>query len=316
MKQGVGIGIVAPSGTVTDLAALERAAAWFDGNGFRAVVDDAVYSRDMRFAGSDAERVASLHRMFARDDVDIVMAARGGYGLARLLDQVDYDLIAYSGKIFCGHSDCTALQLALLAHHRTPSLAGPTACHDFGPDPATGVSLFTLEHWLAALSGDPYRIDSFDAAEPDPAQPACVASGPLWGGNLCTLVHLTGTTFLPPIEGGILFLEDVYEHPYRIERMLLQLHYAGILDAQAAVLLGAFNGYRLLDNDNGYGLASAIELIRGKTSTPILTGLPFGHVRDKVSLAMGGIATVSAPGGDARWSMTVTPPDVPWNRLR
>ena len=138
----------------------------------------------------------------------------------------------------------------------------------------------------------------------------------LWGGNLCTLVHLTGTPFLPRIEGGILFLEDVYEHPYRVERMLLQLHYAGVLDAQSAILLGSFNGYRLLDNDNGYGLDQAIALIRGKTATPILTGLPFGHIRDKVSLPIGGIATVESTADSGGWSLTVTPPEAPWNRFR
>ena len=306
-----GIGIVAPSGYVTDTPALERAVQWFRANDIHVVVDEAVYARDMRFAGSDAERIESLHRMFARDDIDVVMAARGGYGLARLLDRIDYDLIARSQKIFCGHSDCTALQMAMLAHHRTPSLAGPTACHDFGPDAATGVSEFTLLHWRAALSGNPHRIDVAAAG-----QPSCNASGLLWGGNLCTLVHLAGTPYLPPIDGGILFIEDVYEHPYRVERMLLQLHYAGVLDAQRAILLGAFNGYRLLDNDNGYDLESAIALIRTKTSTPILTGLPFGHIRDKVSLPVGGMATLNSDGSGDGWSLTVTSPAVPWSRLQ
>ena len=103
--------------------------------------------------------------------------------------------------------------------------------------------------------------------------------------------------------------------------MLLQLHYAGVLDRQAAVLLGSFNGYRLLDNDNGYDLDAAIQLIRSKTRTPILAGLPFGHVRDKVSLAIGGTATVSSPAprsieAEEGWKLTITPPDYPWRRLQ
>ena len=306
-----GIGIVAPSGYVTDVPGLERAVQWFRANDIPVVVDDAVTARDTRFAGTDKERIASLHRMFAREDIDIVMAARGGYGFLRLLDRIDYDLIARSQKIFCGHSDCTALQMAMLAQHRTPSLAGPTACHDFGPDAQTGVSGFTLAHWRAALEGTPHRID-VEAAD----QPSCNVSGLLWGGNLCTLVHLAGTPYLPAIDGGILFIEDVYEHPYRVERMLLQLHYAGILDAQRAILFGSFNGYKLLDNDNGFDLASAIELIRTKTSTPILTGLPFGHIRDKVSLPVGGRASVASDGSGGGWSLTVVPPDTPWNRLQ
>lgn len=311
MRDSLTIGIVAPSGYVTDPSALERAVRWFGDRGDRVVVDEAVALREQRFAGSDDARVASLHRMFSRDDVDIVMAARGGYGLSRLLDRIDYGLIADSGKIFCGHSDCTALQAAMWAETRTPSLAGPTACHDFGGEADIGVSEFTVNNFDAALDGSAHRI-----AIAVPGQPACAASGTLWGGNLCTLVHLVGTPYFPKVVGGILFIEDVYEHPYRIERMLLQLHYAGVLDAQAAVLLGSFNGYRLLDNDNGYQLESAFDLVRGKTSTPMLTGLPFGHIRDKVSLPIGGIASVTSIAGGDGWELSFIPPDEPWRRLR
>jgi muramoyltetrapeptide carboxypeptidase len=122
-----------------------------------------------------------------------------------------------------------------------------------------------------------------------------------------------GTPYFPEIDGGILFLEDVAEHPYRIERMLLQLHHAGVLDAQAAILLGDFSGYRLLENDNGYDLASAIETVRRFTRTPILTGLPFGHVRDKVSLPIGGMGQLQSDGRG--WTLGVTHPDGPWERL-
>ena len=313
MKASLTIGIVAPSGYVTDPEALARAVGWFGDRGHRVVVDEAVWMRDQRFAGSDEARVASLHRMFARDDVDVVMAARGGYGLARLLDRIDYKLIAASGKVFCGHSDCTALELALLAQSHTPTLSGPTACHDFGGNDAQAPSEFTVRNFWAALEGRPYRI-VVEAGTDD--QPQCGASGVLWGGNLCTLVNLVGTPYLPVLDGGVLFLEDVYEHPYRVERMLLQLHYAGILDRQSAILLGSFNGYKLLDNDNGYTLESAFELIRSKTRTPILTGLPFGHIRDKVSLAIGGIGTVTSPAQGGGWELTITPPPSAWERLR
>ena len=316
MKSTLTFGIVAPSGFVNDPAALERASRWLADRGHRVVVDEAALLREQRFAGTDDERLASLHRMFRREDVDIVMAARGGYGLARLLERIDYALLAESGKLFAGHSDCTALQLAMWAQARTPSLAGPIACFDFGGDPATAVSEFTARSFWTALDSAPLRIDVAQ-----PGQPACVASGTLWGGNLCTLAHLVGTPWFPDVDGGILFLEDIYEHPYRIERMLLQLHYAGVLERQVAVLLGSFNGYRLLDNDNGYDLDAAIQLIRSKTRTPILAGLPFGHMRDKVSLAIGAMATVSSPptrpvdGGDG-WELTITPPDYPWRALQ
>src|SRR4030095_14861256 len=124
------------------------------------------------------------------------------------------------------------------------------------------------------------------------------------------VTHLMGTPYFPEIEGGILFLEDVAEHPYRIERMLLQLFHAGVLDAQAAILIGDVSGFRLQDHDGGYDLAVAIEAIRARTRTPILTGLPYGHVRDKVSLPIGGMAQLECDGSG--WMLDVTLPGGPW----
>lgn len=306
MKASLVIGIVAPSGYITDLDALNRAGAWFAARGHRVVIDDVARLRWQRFAGSDAERIDSLHRMFRREDVDVVMAARGGYGLSRMLDGIDYVALAQSGKPFVGHSDCTALQLALLARADAPSLAGPTACFDFG---GQTVSEFTERCFWSALSSTPKPI-----VVQAPGQPPCAVTGVLWGGNLRTVTHLVGTPWFPAVEGGILFLEDVYEHPYRIERMLLQLHYSGVLDRQAAILMGDFSGYKLQDNDGGYNLATAIEYIRGKTRAPVLTGLPFGHTRDKVSLPIGGSATLTS--SREGWQLAIPPPSGAWRRLQ
>jgi muramoyltetrapeptide carboxypeptidase len=134
--------------------------------------------------------------------------------------------------------------------------------------------------------------------------------GLLWGGNLTVLAGLVGTPYLPSSKqthGGILFLEDVNEHPYRIERMLMQLLDAGILTNQSAILLGGFSAYRLYDNDKGYSLERAIEVIRKRLPEvlPILTGLPFGHQADKLTLPVGAQADLSfSPGGfeiKAQW---------------
>ena len=109
----------------------------------------------------------------------------------------------------------------------------------------------------------------------------------LWGGNLSVLCSLVGTPWLPEVKGGVLFLEDVNEHPYRIERSLLQLHQAGVLDAQKAILLGAFTDWKKSPLDRGYTLKSMVAKLRSVTRTPILTGLPFGHVPTKVTLPVG-----------------------------
>ena len=124
------------------------------------------------------------------------------------------------------------------------------------------------------------------------------AHGQLWGGNLCMVSSLLGTAHWPKVKGGVLFLEDVNEHPYRIERSLLQLHQAGVLDAQRAVLLGAFSDWRKSPMDRGYTLKSAVAHLRSLTKVPILTGLPFGHVPTKVCLPVGQRVTLVVQGRD------------------
>jgi len=111
--------------------------------------------------------------------------------------------------------------------------------------------------------------------------------GLLWGGNLTVLCSLLGTPHWPAVKGGILFLEDVNEHPYRVERMLLQLEQAGVLRQQKAVVLGAFSGWKPTPLDRGYGMKAVLARLRSASRTPMLSGLPFGHVHPKVSLPVG-----------------------------
>ncbi|MEO7762502.1 MAG: muramoyltetrapeptide carboxypeptidase, partial [Casimicrobiaceae bacterium] len=181
-----------------------------------------------------------------------------------------------------------------------------TACFDFG---GADVSSFTERHFWTAL-GAPHHVITGDA----PGAQPCAVAGTIWGGNLAMVTHLLGTPYFPQSEDGILFLEDTGEHPYRIERMLLQLHYAGVLDAQSAILIGDISGYTLQDNDCGYDLDGALDAIRARTRTPILTGLKFGHTRDKVSLPIGGMGRLDCDG--QRWTLGVTHPGGPWQRLQ
>ncbi len=124
--------------------------------------------------------------------------------------------------------------------------------------------------------------------------PLIETSGRLWGGNLAMLNHLIGTPYWPRVEGGILFLEDIAEHPYRVERMLLQLLYAGALEGQKAVLLGDFSGYRLAPHDNGYDFDAMLAYLRSVLPVPVLTGLPFGHVKERCTLPFGGMGHLRA----------------------
>lgn len=283
--------IVAPAGFATNPAAIARAEATLAGLGHRVEVDSTAQSRWQRFSAVDDARLAAIERVAADPDADIALMLRGGYGFTRLLDRIDFTTLKRARKRWLGHSDFTAFQLAALARSGMTTFAGPMAAYDFG---AEEPSAFTLGQCFGVLGNDTWTVDcTLDG----PSRGAC--TGTLWGGNLVMTAHLAGTPFLPAIRGGILFLEDVAEHPYRIERMLYQLLHSGVLAQQRAILLGAFTEYQLNANDGGYDLAAAIAQIRARVDVPIYTGLPFGHVRDKLTLPVGGQCAFEARDGAA-----------------
>ena len=278
------IGFIAPSGQILDPAALERAVAYFKERDYRVICPAAVNRSHQRFAGSDQVRLTALHAMLGRAEVDLVMAVRGGYGLSRLLDRIDYRQIAQSGKILVGHSDFTALTAAQYAHGKTIGYCGPTAAYDFG---AEQVSAFTEHHFFGVLH-QPRHVVEIKVANPY----RLTTAGRIWGGNLAMLAHLAGTPYLPRINNGLLFVEDINEQPYRIERMLYQLHYAGVLKRQRVLLLGDFSGYQLAPNDNGYNFETMVDHLRERLDIPVITGLPFGHCRDKLTIPFGAQAVL------------------------
>jgi muramoyltetrapeptide carboxypeptidase len=278
--------LFSPAGVLAAAAPLRRAARRLRELGFDVGVDASALARHQRFAGDDDTRLAALHRV-ADAAPSIALATRGGYGLTRLLDRVDWPRLARSverGTRWVGHSDVTALQLALLCHTGATSWAGPLALDDFGrADEAGGVDEVTRDCFVEAMSGELEAV----GFRTEPGFDGLEARGRLWGGNLKMVTSLLGTPHWPRVKGGVLFLEDVNEHPYCVERMLLQLLQAGVIGAQKAVLLGSFNAWRASPLDRGYTLKSAVAALRARTAVPVLTGLPFGHVPTKVSLPVG-----------------------------
>ncbi|QWF39005.1 LD-carboxypeptidase [Bordetella hinzii] len=280
-----GIYLVSPSSAVRDPQTIELARQRLAAEGFKTVLDRSALATHQRFAGTDKQRLAGLARAAAQKQ-PIVMATRGGYGLSRLLPHIDWKAMADSGKRFVGMSDFTAFNLALLARTGAVSYTGATAVRDFGGK--------RTDELTVALFGEIMRgeleILSFETRDAD----AVDARGVLWGGNLATLMSLLGTPCFPKVRGGILFLEDVSEHPYRIERMLAQLAQAGVLQKQKAILLGGFSDYKLAAHDQGYDLPEVIKWLRREVKVPVVTGLPYGHGDLKATLPIGqkvGIAT-------------------------
>jgi muramoyltetrapeptide carboxypeptidase len=290
-------GFYAPSGVVLDGAAVDRAVRNLLAAGHRVVEDHGARERAQRFAGDDSTRLHAITRMAARDDVDVAVAIRGGYGYTRLLDRIDFAALARAGKKWMGHSDFTAFQLAALARAGMVTYAGPMAAYDFG---AESPSPFMLEHCFGMLGSDQHAV-RITLEGPAPK----AISGTLWGGNLAMVAHLLATPYFPEIGGGILFLEDISEHPYRVERMLYQLLYAGVLARQRAILLGGFTEYTLWPHDDGYDLSTVVSHFRERLGVPIYTGLPFGHVRDKLTLPVGGHATLTVRDGEVELAMRV-----------
>ncbi|WP_244140052.1 muramoyltetrapeptide carboxypeptidase [Caballeronia sp. BCC1704] len=285
------IDLIAPSGYPHDPAAVERGIGRLRAQGHRLENLDATRRRFQRFGGTDSERAADLNRLAdpSRPLPDIVLAVRGGYGASRILHGLDYDglrRLADEPVALVGHSDFTAIQCALYARSAVKSFGGPMFAGNFG---AEHLSSFTMHHFWQAISQPKFTVTS-----QTPQRQSVDVTGMLWGGNLAILAALVGTPYLPPVDGGILFIEDVNEHPFRIERMIYQLHQAGVLGRQQAVIMGEFSGGRLSDYDNGFSLDAVIEQMRAATGVPFVTGLQFGHVDNLLTLPFGATAHLVA----------------------
>ncbi len=292
--------IYSPSGAVRDRAAFKRGVKRLKSMGHEVELDVDALASEQRFAGDDTVRIAAIHRA-AASGADIALTSRGGYGLTRILAGIKFkslDKAVERGTYFVGLSDFTALQLALLAKTRATTWAGPALCEGFG------------------VEGEPddIMVDCFEDLLMGRGEGTGWRQGPnlgtqkndyhlkdavLWGGNLTVLTSLLGTPYFPAISGGILFLEDVAEHPYRIERMLTQLLHAGVLKAQKAIVLGQFTEYQLTPHDKGFKLQSVVDWLRSQIRQPVLTNLPFGHVQTKVLLPVGASVDLVVQGRDA-----------------
>lgn len=296
MKQR--IYVFSPSSAVRDKSVIRRGAKRLEALGYEVELDEAVFARDMRFAGDDETRLAAIHRA-AASGADIALISRGGYGLTRILPRIKYKQVAKAidkGLKFVGHSDFTAFELAMFAETGRVTWQGPALGEDFGgegePDEIAQACFEDLVSGQGEGTG--WQLPRSEARE----RPFAV-DGTLWGGNLAMIASLAGTPWLPKVKGGILFLEDVGEHPYRVERMLTQLVYGGVLQTQEAIVFGQFTNYRLAPHDRGFKLQTVIEWLRTQVKAPVFTGLPFGHVPTKVALPVGAHVEMAVDGRDA-----------------
>lgn len=290
--------IYSPSSAVRDKAAFRRGIQRLRALGHEVEVDADALTSSQRFAGDDATRIAAISRA-ASSGADVALISRGGYGLTRLLPALPYTQISKAidqGMQFVGLSDFTAFQLAVLAKTGDITWQGPALGEDFGSvEPPDEIMQACFDDLLQEQGeGAGWRL-SKDQSDLE----LNILNAKLWGGNLSVLVSMLGTPYFPKIKGGILFLEDVGEHPYRIERMLTQLLHSGVLAQQKAIVLGQFTNYKLVPHDKGFKLSSVLAWLRSQVKVPVFTELPLGHVATKVLLPVGAKVDLACLDRDA-----------------
>lgn len=298
------IHLVSPSGYCHNQPAAWRGVERLRAAGHQVDNLETLTRRFQRFAGTDAERLAEFNQLAQLETLpDIVLAVRGGYGASRLLAQIDYvglqRRLLNQPLALCGHSDFTALQLALLAQTGLVSFSGPMLAGNFG---AEALSEFTLSHFWQALTSPTVKV-GWRSETPDSGE----WQGTLWGGNLAMICSLIGTPWLPQFDDGILVIEDVNEHPFRIERMLIQLQQSGVLARQRAIITGSFTSSALSDYDNGFDFASVWRYLRDLTGLPVISDLAFGHDADTVTLPLGARACLRVANHQAELQATGHP---------
>ncbi|MDG2168606.1 MAG: LD-carboxypeptidase [Opitutales bacterium] len=292
LKIGDTIRLVAPSSPPNDRSALENAIFAFETLGYNVKYSDVIFSRSGYLAGTDEERARDFEDAFADEKTDAILCVRGGYGSTRLLELIDWESIEQS-KVFMGFSDITALSCALWKHCKMPSFSGPVLMSDLvenRPDEVSwghAMPLLTGEKKNGALIAEPFNL----------SYPLSIVGGEsygrLMGGNLSLICSLMGTRFFPDFSRSILFLEDVGEGPYRIDRYLTQLMNAGVLESVAGIVLGDF---RYSDaqrkNDKQQGLQTMEEVFEerlGGLGVPVLMNVPFGHIKPKLTIPFGAL---------------------------
>ncbi|MBC7621996.1 MAG: LD-carboxypeptidase [Aeromicrobium sp.] len=298
LKRGDLIGLVAPSGG-SNSAYVEARVKHLEASGFRVKVSKNILAVRGNTAGTPQQRVADLHDMFLDREVDAIWALRGGSGASQMLSLIDYHLIRKHPKIFIGFSDITALHLAILKHSGLVTFHGPTA-------PGPTISDYSMTQLEAVLMHprDQTTIYMSDANRGEAENAVAgageyklrtltpgVAEGRLVGGNLAVLSALIGTPYAPDWRGALLFLEEIREAPYRIDRMLTQLKQAIPFNDAAGVLLGVFrrsvDAGAAVDSEPRLSLEQALDDHFTGLSVPAAYGFSFGHIANNFTIPLG-----------------------------
>ena len=283
LQRGARVAIVAPAGPLRGEDDLARAIDNARMLGWDAVPGDHVLARTGYFAGSDAQRLADLQHALARDDIEGIWFARGGYGAMRLLDALDYEALRRRPKTIIGYSDITALHAAIGVRSGLVTFHGPTA--------RTRLSAFSRASLERAVV---HGTDPCGAAPDARVLRPGRARGTLRGGNLALLAALAGTPYAPSLDGALLMIEDVNEAVYRIDRMLVQLRLSGMLRGVRAIVAGQFTDCPAQSDDGARALDEVLLEIAEHLGVPCVAGVPIGHIEHQWTLPLGRPAELTA----------------------
>ena len=285
LRFGDTLGFIAPSGAVRTEGAIERAVEETRRMGFNVKLGESAGQKYGYLSGSDEVRARDINTMFADDEVDAIVCLRGGYGAMRILDKLDYDMIAKHPKIFMGFSDITALHIALLNRCNLATFHGPMATANWAGKPLDD---FSRESMCRALMhaepvGELSNPPEYPKQMVNPGQ----AEGQLVGGNLMLIASSLGTPWEIDTKGRIIFIEEIGERTYCVDRMLTQLRLAGKFDDCAGVVFGDFADCPIEYPEFGLSLDEIIRDVVAPCGKPIFTGLRCGHCTPKLTLPFG-----------------------------
>ena len=282
---GMTVGLIAPSGAVRDPLMVPKAVAGLEARGYKVRIGRSCYEKHGYLAGSDALRAAEVNRMFADDSIDAIICIRGGYGVTRIQPLLDYPLIAAHPKVFSGYSDITALESALFTKTGLITFQGSMGNAEFGSDDYGQVSHESFLRCVAQTSA-PGLLENPDGY-PRKTLFGGIAEGRLIGGNLSLLAACCGTPFSYDYSGKIVFIEDINEATYAIDRMLTQLLRSGDLQKCCGILIGEFTNCREEHPDFCLSLQEIFHELLEPLKIPVLCGIRSGHCSPRLTLPIG-----------------------------
>lgn len=292
------LGVIAPSSAPSDMTKLTAGVHALEARGVKVEYSESTVDARGYLGAPDQSRAETINAFLQRTDVAALCAIRGGYGALRILDALDYESARHHSKLLIGYSDVTALHFSFFKRAGWTGIQGPMIAVEWADMDPDSESQF-------------WRLAGGEIADPllgpsgEPLNPlrSGIAEGRLLGGNLASIVRLIGTPYLPPLDGTILYFEEIGEAPYRIDALLAQLKLAGILDGLGGVVLGAFTDCDPLPGKPSFTTQEVLQYYFKDVSYPVADGLLFGHIPVKTSMPFGINARLSVTDTDATLSM-------------